>query len=164
MSARSGTGEAGRGGGGRRLIGRRGAAALASVAAVVGVLVAAPAAATAAGTAAAGAGAGHAPKAPRTAGPQVLLVGTWHGTPGQYTTIQAAVNAAHAGDWILVAPGDYHESPSSEVGVWLYSAVHLRGMDRNSVIIDGTKPGAPQPCDDAPQWQNFGPATPQLGS
>ena len=33
---------------------------------------------------------------------------------------------------------------------------HLRGMDRNSVIIDGTKAGAPQPCDSAPQWQDFG--------
>ncbi len=29
---------------------------------------------------------------------------------GQYSTIQAAVDAAKPGDWILVAPGDYHET------------------------------------------------------
>ena len=31
-------------------------------------------------------------------------------TPGTYKTIQAAVDAAQPGDWILVAPGDYHET------------------------------------------------------
>ena len=40
----------------------------------------------------------------------MLLVGTFQGKAGQYKSIQAAVNAAHAGDWILVAPGDYHET------------------------------------------------------
>ena len=40
----------------------------------------------------------------------VLLVGTYRGTKGTYTTIQAAVNAARPGDWILIAPGDYHET------------------------------------------------------
>ena len=38
-------------------------------------------------------------------GPRVLLVGTFHGVPGRYRSIQAAVNAARPGDWILVAPG-----------------------------------------------------------
>ena len=38
-------------------------------------------------------------------GPRVLLVGTFHGVPGRYRSIQAAVNAARRGDWILVAPG-----------------------------------------------------------
>ena len=38
---------------------------------------------------------------------RVLLVGTYHGIHGQFKSIQAAVNAAHPGDWILVAPGDY---------------------------------------------------------
>ena len=40
----------------------------------------------------------------------VLLVGTFAGHGGTYRTIQSAVNAAKTGDWILVAPGDYHES------------------------------------------------------
>src|SRR5579864_3753520 len=53
--------------------------------------------------------AGNAPAAP-AAGPRVLLVGTFAGHAGRYQTIQSAVNAARAGDWILVAPGDYHES------------------------------------------------------
>lgn len=41
--------------------------------------------------------------------PAVLLVGTYHGHRGQFSSIQAAVDAAKPGDWILVAPGDYHE-------------------------------------------------------
>src|SRR5947209_17518197 len=50
---------------------------------------------------------------------RVLLVGTFAGRTGQYRTIQSAVNAARPGDWILVAPGDYHENadligPASE--------------------------------------------------
>ena len=83
----------------------------------------------------------------------MLLVGTFNGHAGQYTTIQAAVNAAQPGDWILVAPGDYHErddesGPQSYLsaggfgGVLITkSNVHLRGMDRNSVVVDGTKAG-----------------------
>ena len=47
--------------------------------------------------------------------PAVLLVGTYHGKAGQYTTIQAAVDAAQPGDWILVAPGDYHETDDAHV-------------------------------------------------
>ncbi len=100
--------------------------------------------------------------------PRVLLVGTFHGHVGQYRTIQAAVNAARAGDWILVAPGDYHETadttgPPSEYassggfgGVFIdTSNVHVRGMDRNSVIVDGTKPGA-SACSANPGEQTYG--------
>ncbi len=36
---------------------------------------------------------------------RVLLVGKYKGIAGKYSSIQAAVNAAHRGDWILVAPG-----------------------------------------------------------
>jgi hypothetical protein len=53
-----------------------------------------------------------------------------------FTTIQAAVNATKAkeGDWILVEPGVYKE----EVLVTsAHSSIHIRGMDRNSVILDG---------------------------
>ena len=48
---------------------------------------------------------------------RALLVGTWHGHSGPFRSIQAAINAARPGDWILVAPGDYHESPTAAVGV-----------------------------------------------
>jgi len=99
----------------------------------------------------------------------VLLVGTFNGHAGQYTTIQAAVNAAQSGDWVLVAPGDYHErddesGPQSYVseggagGVVISKPnVHLRGMDRNSVIVDGTKSGA-SPCSARASDQDFGTA------
>jgi len=77
----------------------------------------------------------------------VLRVGTYHGIAGQYRSIQAAVNAARPGDWILIAPGDYHEQgikgASEPAGVLVEKArLHIRGMNRNAVIIDGTKPGA----------------------
>jgi hypothetical protein len=102
--------------------------------------------------------------------PAVLLVGTYHGKAGAYASIQAAVNAAQPGDWILVAPGDYHETDDAHVtsatelstgdhgGVVVRTAdLHIRGMNRDSVIVDGTKAGAPTPCSSDPQFQNFGP-------
>lgn len=80
--------------------------------------------------------------------PHVLRVGTWRGIAGQYTSIQAAVLAARPGDWILVAPGDYKETgypgEVEPAGVLITTpGIHLRGMDRNGVIVDGTKAGAP---------------------
>ncbi len=110
--------------------------------------------------------------------PRVLLVGSFHGKRGQFSSIQSAVNAAKPGDWILIGPGDYHETndeSAAAAGVYAPSTynldhgdyggvlistpnLHLRGMNRNSVIVDGTKAGAPQPCDNAAQWQDFGPA------
>ncbi len=102
--------------------------------------------------------------------PAVLLVGTYHGHAGQYSTIQSAVDAAHAGDFILVAPGDYHESADAHVtsstllstgdhgGVVVHTSdITIRGMNRDTVIVDGTKAGAPTPCSSDPQDQNFGP-------
>ena len=99
----------------------------------------------------------------------VLLVGTFAGKAGQYKTIQAAVNAAHPGDWILVAPGDYHER-GDESGPQRYIStggfggvlitkpnVHLRGMDRNKVIVDGTKVSA-SACSAKSSDQDFGTA------
>jgi len=98
---------------------------------------------------------------------RVLLVGTLDGHPGTYTTIQSAVDAARPGDWILVAPGDYHETadeaaPPSDPGTGAYGGVlittsnlHLRGMNRSSVIVDGTKAGSPA-CSAQPGDQDLG--------
>ena len=97
--------------------------------------------------------------------PKVLLVGTYHGIRGQYTSIQAAVDAAKPGDWILVGPGDYKTSsseapagaPEFPAGVLITKpGLWLRGMNRNTVVVDGTKPGSPE-CSNKPADQNFGP-------
>ena len=100
-------------------------------------------------------------------GPRVLLVGTFRGVPGRYRSIQGAVNAARPGDWILVAPGDYHENadetgpfgnPAAGAmgGVYITkSGITLRGMNRNTVIVDGTKPGSPA-CSSDPAAQDYG--------
>ncbi len=97
----------------------------------------------------------------------VLLVGTFHGHAGKYTSIQAAVDAARPGDWILVAPGDYHEdadesgartdpSVGDMGGVMITTSdIHLRGMNRSTVIVDGTKAGS-SPCSSSPAAQNDG--------
>src|SRR5213079_1877478 len=112
------------------------------------------------------------------AGAAVLRVGTWNGIRGPYKTIQspgrapvtrawmvlygprmpfqAAVNAARPGDWVLVGPGDYKErgypGEAEPAGVLITTPnIHLRGMDRNGVVVDGTRPGTPacssQPTD-----------------
>src|SRR6201988_1937527 len=99
----------------------------------------------------------------------VLRVGNYLGIPGQYSSIQAVVDAARPGDWVLIGPGNYHETGNrvppgmvagdltagasvlvSTPGIW------IRGMDRNAVVLDGTKPGA-APCSSAQGDQNFGP-------
>ncbi len=102
--------------------------------------------------------------------PAVLLVGRYHGMAGQYSSIQSAVDAAQPGDYILIAPGDYHESDDAHVtsasqlstgdhgGVVVRTSnLTIRGMDRGTVVVDGTKSGAPTACSSAPQYQNFGP-------
>src|SRR5437899_1487290 len=74
-----------------------------------------------------------------SSGPHVLLVGTWNGVHGQYSDIQAAVDAAGPGDWILIGPGDYHPrgvvSPEQAGVLVTTPGLHLRGMDRNAVVI-----------------------------
>jgi hypothetical protein len=104
-----------------------------------------------------------------SSGSRVLTVGTFHGKAGQYSTIQAAVNAAKRGDWILIGPGDYHETadstgPQGEPaagdmgGLYINKPhLHIRGMDRNGVVVDGTNPGSPR-CSSNPADQNFGSA------
>jgi hypothetical protein len=87
--------------------------------------------------------------------PAVLQVGSYHGKPGRFASIQAAVDAARPGDWILIAPGDYHEHGSAVAGVWVTTpGLHLRGMDRNHVVVDGTNPGASH-CSAATADQNL---------
>ena len=112
-----------------------------------------------------GAAARHAARAP-----SVLLVGTYHGDRGPFRSVQAAVDAARPGDWILVAPGDYHEQADHRAsrGPQAYDTpaavviakpdIHLRGMNRGHVIVDGTLPGAGGPCSSLPARQDFGPA------
>jgi len=43
---------------------------------------------------------------------RVLRVGSFRGISGQFASIQAAVDAAKPGDWILVGPGDYKTTTS----------------------------------------------------
>ena len=99
------------------------------------------------------------------AGANVLRVGSYQGIRGQFSSIQAAVNAAKPGDWILVGPGDYKTSSSRTpkggsdfpAGVLMTARdVYLRGMNRNTVIVDGTKPGSAR-CSSQKSAQNFGP-------
>jgi hypothetical protein len=102
-----------------------------------------------------------------SAGAKILRVGSYHGIKGQYSSIQAAVKAAKPGDWILVGPGDYKTKPSyisapkgqsdTPAGVLMTTRdVYLRGMNRNTVIVDGTKPGSAK-CSSKASAQNFGP-------
>jgi hypothetical protein len=66
-----------------------------------------------------------------------------------YTTVQAAVNAARPGDWVLIWPGVYHEKSKRwpTAGVWIQTpGIHLRGLDRNGVIIDGSNGSVRHPC------------------
>jgi hypothetical protein len=108
------------------------------------------------------------PAATKASTGNVLLVGTYKGIAGQYSSIQSAVDAAKPGDWILVGPGVYHEQSDhranrgpqpadSPAGVVISTPdLHLRGMDRNGVIVDGTKPGSPT-CSNTESAQDLGP-------
>jgi hypothetical protein len=100
---------------------------------------------------------------------RVLRVGSYHGVSGRFASIQAAVNAARPGDWILVGPGDYKTRGSrapagkSDVpaGILVSKArIYIRGMNRNTVVVDGTKPGSTR-CSAKRADQNFGPRGPK---
>lgn len=73
---------------------------------------------------------------PTAAGKNWKVTQKWSGTtrrvPGTYPTIQNAVDAAVPGDLILIDAGIYKE----EVIVTTPSLI-IRGVDRNTVIIDG---------------------------
>lgn len=94
--------------------------------------------------------------------PSALLVCNGSTTPcpattaTQYTTVQAAVDAAKPGDWILIWPGVYHENnPAWHAGVWVGTPnLHIRGMNRNGVIIDGSNSVPAHPCPASPALQN----------
>jgi hypothetical protein len=58
--------------------------------------------------------------------------GTTISVPGDYETIQAAVDAAEAGDLILVEEGTYNEAVDVTT-----ADITIRGVDRNKVILDG---------------------------
>ena len=47
-------------------------------------------------------------------------------------TIQKAVNKARKGDWVLIDKGKYPETVKIKT-----AGLHLRGIDRNKVIVDG---------------------------
>jgi hypothetical protein len=76
-------------------------------------------------------------------GPHVEIVSQTGPPPGPipantsyYSTIQAAVDATvkNRGDWVLIEPGVYEE----EVHVTsAHANIHIRGMNRNSVILNG---------------------------
>ena len=107
-----------------------------------------------------------------TAHKRVLRVGTYKGVKGKFKSIQAAVNKARPGDWILVGPGDYHArhdqvtGPAAEdapppAGVLITKkGIHLRGMSRKKVIVDGTLPHKGKHCSSDPAVQDFGVNTP----
>ncbi len=62
---------------------------------------------------------------PSTA-PRILHV------PADQPTIQRAVDRARAGDLVLIAAGEYHESVTVTT-----PRIVIRGVDRNAVVIDG---------------------------
>lgn len=95
---------------------------------------------------------------------RVLRVGSYHGKRGRYHSIQAAVNAAKPGDWILIGPGDHKVKTSkapkadsvSPAGVLVTTPnITIRGMNRNATIVDGT--GSGPPCSTKAKDQDLGP-------
>ncbi|MHB8533193.1 MAG: hypothetical protein ACYDC2_10780, partial [Solirubrobacteraceae bacterium] len=87
---------------------------------------------------------------------KVLRVGSWEGKKGQCSTIQEAVAHVAEGGWVLIGPGDYKQSSSEHVTggyaddragasvVVTTPNIHIRGMNRTTVMLDGTKPGYPE--------------------
>jgi len=107
------------------------------------------------------------PSEPRARhGARVLLVGRYHGIRGKYRDLQKAIDAARPGDWILVGPGDYRRSANRPMAaakgddragaefVVNMPGIHIRGMNRNRVWLDGTRSG-PR-CSPRARDQNFG--------
>jgi hypothetical protein len=76
-----------------------------------------------------------------------------------YRTVQAAVDAARPGDWVLIWPGVYHENDMAyHAGVWITTPdLHIRGLSRSGVVIDGSDGSAADPCPSRPGLQDFTP-------
>jgi len=80
------------------------------------------------------------------ASPHVILVcsgtagcpPTPKGTP-VYKSIAVGVSHAQNGDWVMVWPGYYRESVTIQPTAGLTDGLHIRGMQRNGVVLDGTK-------------------------
>jgi hypothetical protein len=94
--------------------------------------------------------------------PRVLLVCNGSTTPCPagvhvYRTVQAAVDAARSGDWVLIWPGVYHEKTKRwpTAGVWISTPrLHVRGLNRDKVIIDGSDGSARHPCPSSAKLQD----------
>jgi len=56
-----------------------------------------------------------------------------------YKSIAVGVSHAQNGDWVLVWPGYYKEAVTIQPKPGLTSGLHIRGMQRNGVVLDGTK-------------------------
>jgi hypothetical protein len=95
--------------------------------------------------------------------PSVLLVCNGSTSPcphaPHFNSMQAAVDAAQPGDWVFIWPGVYHENdPGHDAGVWITTPrLHIRGLNRNTVIIDGSHGQADNPCPSNPALQDFTP-------
>lgn len=75
---------------------------------------------------------GCAASACSTPDPTVRVVTQATAAYAHYASIQSAVDAAASGDWILIDADTYVESV-----VITTPGLHLRGMDRNRVVLDG---------------------------
>jgi hypothetical protein len=105
-----------------RIIGRRGWAGALSLA--IGL-----------GTTALGMPAGSSPAA--AAGPRVLLVGSFDGVQGQYSSVQAAVDAARPGDLILIGLGACQQVCNVTItDAWMqYNALGYSGTNSGGAVV-----------------------------
>jgi len=66
---------------------------------------------------------------------EILYVG---GTgPGNYTTIQEAIDVANSGDTVYVYSGEYNQEPYTQTLVRVYKSIFLIGEDKNTTILNG---------------------------